>query len=828
MAASAERGFRARDALRLHELLASWWQHRASFLISVGITLAALVIYFFTFLGERSTPLFSFLERLEYDSLDTRFRARPPEATPPDLRIVIVDIDQHSQEVLGRWPFSRSHFAKLLDVLKQDGAKTAAFDVTFSKPDQSGAAVNELAHDLEERKRRGEPVVPQLETQVRELAAKYDADKRFATAIKNFGAVVLGSYFLYTDADMRGMDDATLDKYAEQLSFFSFPQIRALDTRPEFGQRDRLNLIRSFGNEHPSLIPLGAEANLPVIADALGGDAAGTGFFNAPPDEDGVVRRATMVLPFGRSENLKDWDLYGSLDVMAVASYLRLGANQLALDYSDAGVALIEFGPGIRIVPNNVGMKTINYRGSAGAFPHYSMADVVREKFLRGSFKNKLVLIGATATGIGDLKTTPYGGTNYPSIEIHANVIDNILNQRFIQRGAKQLQVDGLMIFLFGIPLGIALALVSPRWMWFGLVLLIPFAALVYFAFLHGWWLNLTLPAGTLIVNVMAVSLYRALVEEKEKRRVRHAFGQYLSPEVVRRLLVNPQLLEPRKTEITVLFSDIRGFATISEKLDAQELAVFLNAYLSDMTRIVFDAQGTLDKYIGDAVMAFWGAPYEQADHAIHACDASLRMIGRVRELQATWEAEGKPKLDIGIGLNSGVASVGNMGSVLRYGYTAMGDAVNLSSRLEGLNKEYGTHILVNESTYAAAKNGGFLFRELDLIRVKGKFQSVTIYELCGKLSVLQHDPGFPEMQERFEKFTIARYLYRQRKWLEAQQMFQAILNRWPDEGPSRTYWKRCQEYLFEEPPAGWDGVFTVTDEFREAATGGNSTIPEH
>jgi adenylate cyclase len=300
------------------------------------------------------------------------------------------------------------------------------------------------------------------------------------------------------------------------------------------------------------------------------------------------------------------------------------------------------------------------------------------------------------------------------------------------------------------------------------------------------------------------------LVEEKEKRRVRHAFGQYLSPQVVRRLLVNPKLLEPRKTEITVMFSDIRGFAAISEKLDAQELAVFLNAYLSDMTRIVFDAQGTLDKYIGDAVMAFWGAPHEQADHAIRACDASLRMIGRVRKLQATWEAEGKPELDIGIGLNSGVASVGNMGSVLRYGYTAMGDAVNLSSRLEGLNKEYGTHILVNGSTYAAAKNGGFLFRELDLIRVKGKFQPVTVYELCGKLSELQHDPGFTEMQERFEKFTIARCLYRQRKWLEAQQMFQAILNRWPDEGPSRTYWKRCHEYLIEEPPAGWDGVFTV------------------
>jgi len=347
--------------------------------------------------------------------------------------------------------------------------------------------------------------------------------------------------------------------------------------------------------------------------------------------------------------------------------------------------------------------------------------------------------------------------------------------------------------------------------MWFGLALLIPFAALIYLAFLHGWWLNFTLPASTLTANVMLVSLYRALVEEKEKRKVRSAFGQYLSPEVIRRLLLNPQLVEPRKTDITVMFSDIRGFTSISEKLDAQELALFLNGYLSDMTRIVFDTQGTLDKYIGDAVMAFWGAPYEDPGHAAEACTAAISMMRRVHELQSQWEKEGKPKLDIGIGLNSGVASVGNMGSALRYGYTALGDTVNLSSRLEGLNKDYGTHILANESTFAAAKDAGFLFRELDIIRVKGKLQPVTIYELLGELSDLQQGPAFADLQQRLARFAEARQLYYQRHWPQAQQAFQSILDRWPDDGPSRTYWKRCQEYLFDEPPASWDGVFTMT-----------------
>ena len=806
-----EGGRQKQSVFRLRELFSSWWDHRASFLISVGITLSALVIYFFTFLGERPTPIFNFLQRLELDALDMRFTYRPIKATPHDPRIVIVDIDQHSQEVLGRWPFSRSNFADMLDMLKKDGAKTVAFDITFSKPDQSGAAVRELWGEFEARKRRGEPVDQKLEIQVNELVAKFDGDKQFGEAIKNFGAVVLGSYFLYTDADMRGMDDATLDKYAEQLSFFSFPQIRPLDPRPEIGQRDRINLIRAFGNESISLIPKGAEANIPVLADSLGGSASSTGFFNAPPDEDGVVRQATMVLPFGRSKDLKDWDLYGSLDVMATSSYLRLGANELILQYGEPGVAVMEFGPNLRIIPNNVGMKTINYRGPAGTFPHYSMADVVQGKIGPGTFKSKLVLVGATATGIGDLKTTPYGGTNYPGVEIHANVIDNILNERFMQRGQRQFETDLLLIFLFGIPLGITLALVSSRYMWFGLALLIPFWALNFYAFNRGWWLNFIVPAGALTANVLLVSLYRALVEEKEKRKVRSAFGQYLSPEVIRRLLLNPELVEPRKTEITVMFSDIRGFTTISEQLDAQELALFLNSYLSDMTKIVFDTQGTLDKYIGDAVMAFWGAPNEDERHAFNACSAALNMMAKVRELQSKWVAEGKPKLDIGIGLNSGVASVGNMGSALHHGYTALGDTVNLSSRLEGLNKEYGTHVLVNESTFQAANDGAFLFRELDVIRVKGKLQGVTIYELIGRIEDLSRDGSLDDIQERSKQFAAARALYTQRKWSEAQDAFQSILDRWPNEGPSRMYWKRCQEYLFDEPPTNWDGVFTMT-----------------
>ena len=807
MAAPSGRWWQRRGGFGLYELLQSWWRHRVSFILSLCITIASLSVYYLVFLQEKKTPISELAQRLELGTLDTRFRYRPLSFSSRDSRIVIVDIDQKAQEVLGRWPFSRAYFAKLLDVLHEDGAEVAAFDVTFSKPDQSAAPVRALAEELDKRQRVGEAVDPKLTAEVQQLAAKYDADSQFAKAIKRFGPVILGNYFLFTRADLEGVADATLQAYADQIGFFAYPPAHPL--RPEFGKEDKVHLMEIFAGAR--LVPRGAEANLDSLTSALSGDSSWTGFFNVPPDSDGVVRRATLLLPYGRSENPADWDLYPSLDIMAARALMGPEAQDTNLFYGPAGIARINFGNKLQLRTDALGQMLINYQGPWGTFRHYSIADVLQKSFTPGTFKEKLVLIGATATGIGDLRATPFGGTNYPGVEIHANTIDNILNDRFLKRDASSALIDALLIFTFGIPLGIWMALVQPRWMWFGAGLVIPLVAVDYGAFLRGWWLNFTIPAMTLTGNVLLVSLYRALVEEKEKRKVRTAFGQYLSPEVIRRLLVNPRLVEPKKTDITVMFSDIRGFTSISEKLDAQELALFLNQYLSDMTRIVFDYHGTLDKYIGDAVMAFWGAPFEEAGHAARACNAALEMMKRVRELQKQWEAQGKPSLEIGIGLNTGVASVGNMGSALRYGYTALGDAVNLSSRLEGLNKDYGTHIIVNETTYQAAKDGGFVFRELDLMRVKGKLQPVTIYQLMGRQADFAADGSAAVMRSQLELFARARELYRHRQWKDARDAFQAFLEKWPEDGPSRVYLERCQEFIAAEPPANWDGVFIMT-----------------
>jgi adenylate cyclase len=807
MAAPSVRFWQRRGLFSLYELLQTWWRHRVSFLLSLCITLFALSLYYLVFLQEKKTPLSELAQRLELDTLDTRFRYRPTGFTHLNSPIVIVDIDQKAQEVLGRWPFSRTYFAQMLDVLHENGAAVAAFDVTFSKPDQTAAPLRSLSALLQDRRQNGDQVDAKVITEVNRLATEYDADTKFAAAIRRFGPVILGNYFLFTPADLQGLSDATLNAYADQIAFFAFPPAHPM--RPLYGKQDKLNLMEDFSGA--KLLPRGAEANLDLLTSAMQGDTSWTGFFNVPPDNDGVVRRATLILPYGRSQNPDEWDLYSSLDLVAARALIGQEAQDTNLFYGPTGIWKISLGTKTAIFPDGRGQLLINYQGPWGTFPHTSIVDVLQKKFRPGTFQGKLVLIGATATGIGDLRATPFGGSNFPGVEIHANVIDNILNDRFLKRGATQALLDVLLIFAFGIPLGIWMALVSPRWMWFGAGLLLPLVALDYATFLRGWWLNFTLPALTLTSNVVLVSLYRALFEEKEKRRVRSAFGQYLSPEVIRRLLVNPQLVEPRKTAITVMFSDIRGFTSISEKLDAQELALFLNQYLSDMTSLVFDNHGTLDKYIGDAVMAFWGAPFEEPGHAAKACKTALKMMEHVREMQKKWEAEGKPHLDIGIGLNTGMASVGNMGSALRYGYTALGDTVNLSSRLEGLNKDYGTHIIVNESTHREAKDSGFVFRELDLIRVKGKLQPVTIYELIGRVGEDSVYGTPEEVRMRLELFQSARALYCQRKWQAAQDAFQTILNQWTGDGPSRAYWKRCQEYLFEEPPASWDGVFTMT-----------------
>ncbi|HEY4878547.1 MAG TPA: adenylate/guanylate cyclase domain-containing protein [Candidatus Acidoferrales bacterium] len=783
----------------VRKLLREWRVHRGSLAISLIVMLFALAVYFATFVGERPMPVFDSIYRLELNTLDVRFQFRG--RVTPDPRIIIVDIDQRSQEQLGRWPFPRIHFVHLMDALREDGAKVVAFDMTFSKPDQTVLPLQDLSADLAAEKKQGLAVSSAVQSAIDRREKQYNYDEQFAESLKRFGHVVLGNYFLYTTADLQGVSNEALDNYANLLAYFPFPQV--VGYPQTLGEAGRVKVIHIYENQY--LVPRGAEANAPDFTAAVASEKGGAGFFNVTVDADSVVRRLPLAIPYGRDPNLANWDFYPSLDVQAIRLFLGLRDEDMKLNYGDAGITTLQFGPHLTVHPDDLSRLLVNFHGPSQTYPYVSFGDVALRKFQPGTFKDKIVLIGASATGIGDLRATPFGGIDFPGVEIHANLIDNILNQQFLVHHAPQVLTDIGFIFLFGLPLGLWLAVVQPRWMAAGLLLLVPFGGIVYWAFLHGWWLNFIVPAlFTLVPNVSLVALYRVFFEEQEKRKIRGAFQQYVPPEVVRRLLTDPERVKPRKTEVTVLFSDIRGFTTISEKLDAQELAGLLNVYLTDMTKIIFRHQGTLDKYIGDAVMAIWGAPFDAPDHAAKCCDAAVEMLSKLTDLQKDWRARGYPHLDIGIGINTGIASVGNMGSALRHGYTAMGDSVNLASRLEGLNKEYGTRIVISESTRREIRSDKLIFRELDLIRVKGKLQPVTIFE------ILSGEAAANSGTELVELFGRGREAYKHQDWRAAKTSFEEVLLRWPEDSPSRIFLARCDEYLAEKPVDNWDGVYVM------------------
>jgi adenylate cyclase len=787
------------SAARGPGLLQQWWLHKGSLVISAIITVAALAIYYVTFVGERPMPLFDFVTRLELSSLDLRFQYRG--RVQPDPRIVIVDIDQQSQEALGHWPFPRIYFAHLVDALREDGARVVAFDITFSQADETAAPLRDLSASLAEQKNKGLAANAAVHSEIERKEQQYNYDQQFADAIRRFGSVVLGNYFLYTKTDLQGVSNEALDRYANLIALFPFPVVHPEPSA--VGDAGRVRLIDQY--EAKYLVPRGAEANTGVLTDAVASEKGGCGFFNVFVDPDTVVRQLPLAVPYGRDADRANWDFYPSLDVQTLRLYLGLANEQTVLNYGDGGVSSVEFGPQLIVHPDSVSRMMVNYHGPPRTYPYSSFADAAEKKFAPGTFKDKIVLVGASATGIADLRATPFGGIDFPGVEIHANLIDNILNQKFLTRGAPEVLTDVGFIFLFGIPLGLWLAIVQPRWMTFGLALLIPFTAIVYWAFLHGWWLNFIMPSlFALVPNVSLVALYRVLIEEQEKRKVRGAFQQYVSPEVIRRVLSDPGLVTPRKTEITVLFSDVRGFTSISESLDAQDLARLLNNYLTEMTRIIFKHQGTLDKYIGDAVMAIWGAPFTEPKHAERCCKAALAMVARLAELQKKWVAEGLPAMEIGIGINTGIASVGNMGSSLRYGYTAMGDNVNLASRLEGLNKVYGTTILISESTCIDIADPRMIVREIDFIRVVGKSLPVTIFEILSEQAASNNG------KELVEVFGRGREAYKARDWRAAKSAFEEVLQRWPKDGPGRVFLDRCNEYLAEGPGADWDGVYEM------------------
>jgi adenylate cyclase len=438
------------------------------------------------------------------------------------------------------------------------------------------------------------------------------------------------------------------------------------------------------------------------------------------PDVDGTLRWEMLAIKY------RD-DFYAPIGLQAARLYRGVPTEKMVLDFKGD----VQLGD-MAIPTDQFGRMLINYRGPNGMFPIYSLSDILDRNLPAGTFKDKIVLIGATAIGIYDLRVTPFS-PNMAGIEKHASVVDNILRGDFISRTETSVV---FLVFLFAIVLGITIPrLGAGAGAALFLALFGGYLGVVYYLFVaKGVWFNLVYPASALFFGYTSQTADRFFTEERRARDIRKMFSSYVSKRIVDELIKDPSKakLGGDRKEITVLFSDIRGFTSFSEKHQPEEVVSLLNEYLGAMTEIVFEHEGTLDKFVGDAIMALWGAPVGQPDHAERAVKCAVAMIERLKKLQAKWAAEGKYVIDIGIGINTGDMVVGNMGAEgKKMDYTVIGDNVNLGARLEGLTRQYNNHIIMSEFTYEKVKNIARV-NELGSVTVKGKQKPVVIYDLVG------------------------------------------------------------------------------------------------
>lgn len=728
------------------------------------IAISAIALAFFA-MHIAASPRFELVDRIENYLYDVRIRLTMPSTV--DDRIVIVDIDEASQAELGQWPWPRNTLAAIVDRLFDHyGISVLGLDVLFAEAEETSAerviaslAASDVGSD------------PAVMSELDRLRDMLDSNIRFAESLIARD-VVMGFVF----------KDYLGDNEPAETGVLPAPIIRA-------GQLE--------GIEVPFVKAAGFAGSLPALQD----NAIGGGFFDSPIiDADGVFRRAPLVQEYGG-------DLYPSLALAVAHTVLGSPDTSLVFAAGDrmSGIELEHFRLGSLAIPVNERVAVyIPYRGPQESFRFVSAKDVLNGTAPHDVLDGRIALLGASAAGLLDLRSTPVG-QRYIGVEVHANLVAGLLDNTIRQQPAWS---DGLELTLLFI-IGALLALVVPRlapltglafvfavlaltmagnlWLWSARGLVVPLASLLAFT----------------VLTAMLQITYRFFVEQRNKRHLSQVFGQYIPPSLVEEIDETGEeiSLEGEKREMSVLFSDVRGFTTISEGLDATELTLMMNEFLTPFTHAIQHHRGTIDKYMGDCVMAFWGAPLADAEHARHAVLAAFEMIAAVRELDKPFEARGWPVIRVGVGIASGDMNVGNMGSEFRIAYTVMGDTVNLGSRLEGLTKQYGVDIIVSERTAKLVPE--FAFRELDLVRVKGKNEPVAIFEPIG--------PGKSvdaETAVELELYARALAAYRAQDWNVAQDSFQTLKDRTEHLLYNR-YLDRIEQFRREPPPEDWDGVFT-------------------
>jgi adenylate cyclase len=714
----------------------------------------------------------TFCEFFELKLYDLKFRFRG--TMPAGKQVAIVAIDDESLKTVGRWPWSRDDMARVLTRLKQAGPRAIALDIIFAEKEQTVAyqALEKLCDDLA---RQG--VSPEILKLIEGAKKRADVDRLLAEALGQGSPIILGFFFRSLGGKSGGVDVEKL-MGSPFLRASTYNIVRLRDTKA--------SQVRLIG-------AAGIERNLPEITAS----AAGDGYFNMIPDPDGTVRWFPMTVQYGG-------EFFAPMSLVTLSH--AEGRAPMAITLSQWGVDEIRLGR--RSVPvDRYGRMLINYLGPEGIIPTYSAAALMNGTLPAEALKDKIVIVGATAVGIYDLRVTPFSGT-FPGVEVQATIMDNLLRGNFIRTPPFGLIIMLLVLVTLAVVLGLILPRFSALWAFiFILIFTESYVGLNYFLFTRlGLQLELFYPLGLMVLVYLGVTMHRFLAEERERERIRKTFESYVAPAVVQEMLKHPEQLRlgGERREITVLFTDIRGFTTMSENLDPEALVKLLHDFLNPMSNIIINHGGTIDKYMGDAIMALFGAPLMQTDHPRLACRAALEMVGNLAALNLAWAAQGRPPLKVGVGVNTGPVAVGNMGSDRLFDYTAIGDNVNLASRLEGLNKYYGTSILISDFT-AKALDNGFIIRDVDLVRVKGKVKGVRIHELLG-----EGEPD-PELAHFLELYHRALGLYREKRFAESVAVFAQTLELRPGDATCQRYITLAQKH-HETPPADdWEAV-TIMD----------------
>ena len=682
-----------------------------------------------------------------------------------DDRIAILDIDEASLKSIGRWPWSRDTMTALVDKLFDHYAVGAlGFDVVFAEPDTSSGL--ESLKKLSKTELKGSV---EFQAALKQLAPSLDYDLRFSNALSD-RPIALGYYFI---------PEGYGDSKSGMLPLHSLP----------------LSVFKPLQPGMPSATGYGA--NLAVFQNV----AQSAGFFNMRADEDGTARQMHLVAPYGIG-------YYPSLSAATLriafgGDPLRAGVDASTVLGRTYSTPWVEVG-GIKVPLSVNGAVHVPYQAGS-PFPYISAAQVLAGKAPLAQLENRIVLLGSTAPGLADLRVTPFSST-FPGVEIHAHLIAGMLDgtTRYTPPWADDARL--LIVLVLGVLLTLVLLRFNPI---IGLVTSVTLLALLLAAYAAAWTRLWVVPMAAPIITVLGLyalnTAYGFFAESRNKRQMTKLFGQYVPPELAAEMSQDPAhyTMDGQSRDMTVLFSDIRGFTNFSENLSPAELAEVLNAYLSTMTHIVQKQRGTIDKYIGDAIMAFWNAPVDLADHASRAVQTALDMQAALPQLNQEFAARGWPDVQIGVGANTGRMSVGNMGSEFRMSYTVMGDAVNLGSRLEGITKQYGVGILVTQPTVEADPVHAFM--KIDDVRVKGKETPVAIFEPLGSKTGLD-----AALKQNAAAFEAAFALYQKQDWDAAESALRVLNERAPRKLYD-IYLERIAHFREAPPPADWDGVFVYT-----------------